>query len=194
MSRLIILASKSPQRKSIMQALRVEFKVVPADINEQAVSTTDPEKRAALIAQNKAKFVQKSFPQDIIVAADTYIVLNGQILEKPQTLAEAREMLVKQSGQIATELTGFCYLDPVKDIKVVKTVAVEVEFRHLSNAEIDHYIAAQPVMTWSAAFCPAYDSGASLIKRISGSLTGFTHGLPLEELIPLLQQSKVLKI
>jgi len=192
MSRKVILASQSPQRKNIMRAANVEFEVVPANIDEQAVMEADPVKRAGMIAQRKAEAVQEKYPEAIVVAADTYIVMNNEILEKPTNLIVAKEMLKKQSGKTVTELTGFCYLDPQKNIKVTKTVAAEVEFRQLSEAEIDHYIATQPVMTWSAAFCPAYDSGASLIKGINGSFTSFTHGLPLEELIPLLQQSKVL--
>lgn len=192
MSRTVILASKSPQRKNIMQATGVEFEVVPADIDEQAVIEANPHQRAGLIAQKKAEAVQKKHPLAIVIAADTYIVLNDEVLEKPQNLAAAKEMLTKQSGQVLTELTGFCYLDPVEKIEFTKTAVVEVEFRRLSAAEIDGYVTTQPVLTWSAAFCPAYDSGASLIKSINGSFTGFTHGLPLEELIPLLEQSKVL--
>lgn len=191
MSPTIILASKSPQRKNLMQSLGIEFEVVPADIDEQAVVAADPIKRAELIAQAKAEAVQQQFPEAIIVAADTYIILNGEILEKPNSLDEAREMLSKQSGRIATEVTGFCYLDPKNKIEKSAVAKAKVEFRELSQAEIENYVTTQPVMTWSAAFCPAYDSGATLIKSISGSFTGFTHGLPLEELIPLLQQSKV---
>ena len=194
MSRAVILASKSPQRKNIIKSLGIDFKTVPADINEQLEREQDPHKRAWLIALRKAEAVQEKHSQAIIIAADTYIVLNDQILEKPHDLGEAREMLERQSGQVLTELTGFCYLDPVENIKFTKTVAVEIKFRRLSKTEIDHYITTQPVMTWSAAFCPAYDLGASLVKSIDGSFTGFTHGLPLEELIPLLQQSKVLQI
>lgn len=192
MSRTIILASQSPQRKNIMQATGVDFAVVPADINEQAVVEADPIKRAGLIAHKKAAAVQKKHPEAIVVAADTYIVLDNEILEKPRDLTAAKEMLSKQSGRVIAELTGFCYLDPIEKIEFIKTVAVEVRLRDLSAAEIDRYVTTQPVLTWSAAFCPAYDSGASLIKSINGSFTGFTHGLPLEELIPLLQQSKVL--
>ena len=194
MSRLVVLASQSPQRRDIMKALNIEFEIVPADINEQAETEADPIKRAWKIAQKKAEAVQEKYPEAIVVAADTYIVLNEKVLEKPTDLTEAKKMLTQQSGQVLTELTGFCYLDPQADIDFIKTTAVEVEFRQLSEEEIDHYITTQPVMTWSAAFCPAYDSGASLIKSINGSFTGFTHGLPLEELIPLLQQSKVLQI
>jgi len=192
MSRTIILASQSPQRRNIMQSLKIDFKVVPADIDEREVVATDSIKRAELIAKAKAKAIQAQFPEAVVVAADTYIILDEEILEKPSSLDEARKMLAKQSGRIATEVTGFCYLDPKHDLAVVKTAIAEVEFRQLSAAEIENYVATQPVMTWSAAFCPAYDSGASLIKSINGSFTGFTHGLPLEELIPLLQQSKLL--
>ena len=192
MSRTIILASQSPQRKNIMQATGVDFKVVPADIDEQAIIESDPVTRASKIAHQKAATIQEKYPAAIVVAADTFIVLNDEVLEKPHDLQEAKEMLMKQAGQVLTELTGFCYLDPVEQISFTKTVAVEVKLRELSEAEIDYYIATQPVLTWSAAFCPAYDAGASLIKSINGSFTGFTHGLPLEELMPLLQQSKVL--
>ena len=175
-----------------MRSLGVEFEIIPANIDEQAVVAVDPIKRAQLIAQAKAEAVQRQFLEAIIVAADTYIILNDEILEKPGSLDEARQMLAKQSGEIATEVTGFCYLDPNRDLVVVKAVTAEIKFRQLTAAEIENYVTTQPVLTWSAAFCPAYDSGARLIKSINGSFTGFTHGLPLEELIPLLQQSKVI--
>ncbi|MBT3249320.1 MAG: septum formation protein Maf [Candidatus Pacebacteria bacterium] len=192
MNRKIILASQSPQRRNLMKSLNIDFEVIPADIDEQAVVAADPKVRAGLVAEAKAREVQKKYPQDIIIAADTYIVLDGETLEKPVDLEEAREMLRKQSGRSMSEMTGFCYLDLKSGIEVVTTAVAEVEFRELSEAEIEQYVTTQPVMTWSAAFCPAYDSGATLIKSINGSFTGFTHGLPLEELIPLLQQSKVL--
>lgn len=192
MSRTIILASQSPQRKNIIQAAGIDFQVIPANIDEKAVLASDPYQRASKIAQQKARAVQEKYPNSIVVAADTFILLQDEVLEKPTDLKEAKEMLIKQSGQVLTELTGFCYLDSVEKIEFVKTVAVEVKMRKLAEAEIDRYIATQPVLTWSAAFCPAYDSGASLIESINGSFTGFTHGLPVEELIPLLQQSKIL--
>ncbi len=177
-----------------MKSLEIDFEVVPADIDEQAIIEADSHKRAWLVAEAKAREVQKAHPQDIIIAADTYVVLDGEVLEKPVDLDEAKEMLRKQSGRVAVELTGFCYLDPKNEIEFTTTAVAEIEFRQLSEAEIEHYVTTQPVLTWSAAFCPAYDSGATLIKSINGSFTGFTHGLPLEELIPLLQQSEVIKI
>lgn len=192
MNRQVILASQSPQRRNLMKSLNIEFEVMPADIDEQAIVDGDPHLRAGLVAEAKARAVQKKYPEAIIVAADTYIVLGGETLEKPVNLNEAREMLRKQSGRSMKELTGFCYLDPKNNLEVVTTAVAAVEFRNLNQAEIEHYVTTQPVLTWSAAFCPAYDSGATLIKSISGSFTGFTHGLPLEELIPLLQESKVL--
>lgn len=177
-----------------MKALQIDFEAIPANIDEQAVQVknNDQDKRVRLIAKAKAKAVQEKYPHHIIVAADTYIVMADEVLEKPSDLKKAKTMLKKQSGQKVRELTGFCYLDAVNKIEFIKTVAVDVEFRNLTESEIENYVATQPVLNWSAAFCPAYDSGATLIKSINGSLTGFTHGLPLEELIPLLQQSAVL--
>jgi septum formation protein len=192
MSQKIILASQSPQRRNILQSVGIEFEVVPAHIDEQAIQGNDEYERAGLVALAKARAVQEQHPQAIIIAADTYILMGERVLEKPATLDEAREMLRAQSGKTVIELTGFCYLDPQQNLEVVKTVTAEVEFRELSTAEIEQYVSTQPVLTWSAAFCPAYDSGAGLIKSINGSFTGFTHGLPLEEVIPLLQRSAML--
>lgn len=193
MSSLVILASQSPQRQNLMSSLGIPFEVCPANIDEQAIIHSDSKIRAGLVAQAKAQAVQKKYPQAIIIAADTYIDLAGETLEKPVDLDEARDMLQKQSGKVMTELTGFCYLDPQNKMEVVTTAVAAVEFRELTQVEIERYVITQPVLTWSAAFCPAYDSGATLIKTINGSFTGFTHGLPLEELVPLLQKSGVYK-
>ena len=67
-----------------MQSLNIDFKVVPADIDEQVVVATDSIKRAELIAKAKAKAIQVQFPEAVVVAADTYIILDEEILEKQE--------------------------------------------------------------------------------------------------------------
>ncbi len=186
----LILASQSPQRLAIFKTLGIPFEVVPSEIDEKAIQDGDSFKRAEYVAVAKAQAIQKKYPEAIIVAADTYVVLDGQTLEKPSTKAEAKAMLKQQSGQWLTEVTGWCYLDPNQELQS-GFCEVGVLFRDLSSHEIDRYVAEQPVTTWSAAFCPAYVEGAALIAEIEGSFTAFTHGFPVEEIVPLLRRSGI---
>lgn len=189
--RPIVLASQSPQRQALFAELHVPFRAVPADIDEQAIKNSDLAKRAELIARAKAEKVFPQFPEAIVIAADTYIVLKGQALEKPTDLQHAQHMLSEQSGQEMTEVTGLCYIDAQHQLNISKTIAVGVTFRELSASEIEEYVAHNPVLGFSGAFCPAYPSGAALVARIQGSFTAFTHGLPLDEIVPLLRLSGV---
>jgi septum formation protein len=190
--RQIVLASQSPQRKEILQSINIPFEVVPANIDEKAIQGKDHWDRAAKVAEAKARAIQKKCPDAIIIAGDTYIIDGDQALEKPESIDEARRMLLQQSGRMVVAVSGVCYLDTLKNIEIAETVETKTWFRRLSEAEIERYVTTEPVTTWSAAFCPAYDSGAALIERIGGSFTSFTHGLPMEVIIPLLKQSGVL--
>jgi septum formation protein len=189
--RKIILASQSKQRQKLMQALALDFEIQPSGIDEQAIQAKTPMQRAELIAQAKAKHVQQQQTQAIIIAADTYGLLDDKILEKPQTKQEAISMLQALSGQEFLAITGFAYLDPIAQLDVSLAKTVTVKFRDLSQVEIERYVATEPVLTWSAGFSPAYDSGLALTAFVNGSLTAFTHGLPVEELVDLLRESGV---
>jgi septum formation protein len=187
----LILATQSPQRFALFTELHLPFDQVPADVNEQDIQDPDLVKRAELVARAKAEKVARDYPDAIVIAADTYIILEGRALEKPVGEADAIRMLELQSGRQTVEVTGLCYLDPKRDLEVAKTIITNIWFRDLSLAEIKHYVAHNPVTGFSGAFCPAYASGAALIARIEGSFTSFTHGLPLDEIVPLLRQSGV---
>lgn len=191
----VILASQSPQRRAMMNTLGIPFEVMPAAIDEKAIVAATQVERAEQVARAKAEAVSRESTGNpaIIIAADTYIVDGDLVLEKPESLAEAQEMLRHQSGRTLVALSGFCYLDAEHLIDYSTTVTTECTFRHLSDQEIEEYVTTEPVLTWSAAFSPAYASGAALIASVSGSLTSFTYGLPMEELIPLLQQSGALE-
>lgn len=192
MSRQLILASQSAQRKIMLETLGISFMVVPADLDEKLITAPDLKLRAAAVAQAKADLVQQRFPTAIIIAADTYPEFDGKAIEKPLDLIEAAEMLTVLSGQTFAVHTGFCYLDSLHKITHTMTVTTMTTLRSLSATEIQAYVSRYPVTTWSAAFCPAYPHGESLVASIDGSLAGFTHGLPIEEVVPLLEQSHLL--
>lgn len=187
MPRKIILASQSKQRFNLLKAsLSLPIEVLPADIDEQAVPFIDQYDKAEKIALAKAQKVAKEVQNEIVIAADTFCYLQGRILEKPKNLDEAREMLNFQSGQEIEVLTGYAFLDTKYNLQKSGCETVLVKMRHLSQAEIEKYITSEPVLTWSAAFSPAYDSGMALIESIDGNLTAFSHGLPINLLMDFL--------
>lgn len=190
MSQRIILASGSEQRKNLFAALNIPFEVIRSDIDEQAIQDVDLKRRAELVARAKAEKVAQA-EEGIIIAADTYAVYQNAALEKPRDTQEAADMLRQMSGNTATIYTGFCYMDKAHAIDFSTTSETECTFREITEDEIHAYVKAFPVTTWSAAFSPAHLYGMTLVARINGSFTGFTHGLPMELLVPLLRQSGV---
>lgn len=186
----IILASQSKQRLILMELLGIPFEVIPAGIDEKSINGENFSDKAKNIALAKAQKVAESHPNSIIVAADTFTCIGDRILEKPENLEEAREMLRLLSGQTSYSYTGFAYLEPGENEDVI-SVITKVKFRELLDSEIKIYVESNPVMTWAAAYSAAYAGGSALIHSIEGSLTGFTHGFPMEELMPRLQKSGV---
>lgn len=189
--RQIILASGSRQRRLLFETLGIPFIVVPADIDEKAVPYSDLKSRSENIARAKAELVAKKYPDAIVIAADTYCVQGDEALEKPRDLQEAKQMVKSLSGNLAIAYSGFCYLDLSSQINHSGVSETKAWFRPLSQKFIDHYVEHNPVLSWSAAFSPAYHEGMSLVDKIEGSFTSFTHGLPLEELVPLLAKSGI---
>jgi septum formation protein len=159
---------------------------MPANINEQAVPFINQYDKAEKIALAKAQKVAVTQKEAIIIAADTFCCLKNRILEKPKSLTEAKEMLRFQSGQQIEVLTGYAFLDTKLKRQQSGCEKVFIRMRQLSEQQIDDYVANQPVMTWSAAFSPAYDSGAALIQSINGNFTAFSHGLPINLLLEFL--------
>ena len=182
----LILASQSQQRKKIMAATFANFKVKPAEIDEYAIPFSLPIDKAEKIAVAKAQAVaernQDSQPM-IIIAADTFCLCRGKILEKPKDIEEAKKMLELQSGRKVKAFTGYAFLYiNGQEIKMESgTDVVEARFRDLTSSEIEFYIKNNPVLTWSAAFSAAYDSGMAIISEVCGNLTSFTHGLPIDK-------------
>ena len=187
----VILASGSKQRKTLMQALNIEFEIVPSDIDEKVISAKSEKERARLIALAKAKEVSKSNPDSIVISGDTFTYVSGKAYEKPESLEEAIQMLKEQSDQQGICYSGCAYLDPKNNIEFSTTVETTFIFRDLSENEIKKYVANNPVLTWSAGFCPAYPEGINMIRAVAGSLSSFSHGLPMEVVVPLLEKSGV---
>jgi len=187
----IILASCSQARKNIITSLNFPYIVMPADINEKSIQDIDPAKRAEKIAIVKAEKIAQT-ENAIIIAADTFCVHeDGTVLEKPKSLQEAKEMLRLQSNSVDFVYSGFCYIDKINNFQFSGTAITKIYLRKFSEEEINNYVDNMPVLTWSGAFYPGIPYGASLIKKVEGSLSSFLYGLPTELLIPQLEKSGI---
>jgi septum formation protein len=190
--RRVILASGSRQRRAALETLPIDFEVIPSDFPEETLQDDDMARRAHRLAHAKASTVAVDHPEAIIIAGDTFIELGERMIEKPADEQEAIEMLQLLSSETFHVHTGYCYLDAVQAIEVTATVTIQSQLRQLSRREIERFVADEPVTEWSGGFAPAYLSSMSLVAEMGGSFTGFTHGLPLERIVPLLHRSAVL--
>ncbi len=162
--------------------------MIPASIDEKSIRNNNLKKRAEKIARTKAEKVAAE-NKGVIISCDTFSSCEGEVLEKPKNIAEAKKMLRFLSGKKATNYTGFCYIDSSKRINFSKTVVVTYEIRKLYAHEIDSYVNDFPVTEWAAGFALVYPYITSFITKINGSYTGLSYGLPTELLVPLLKRS-----
>lgn len=122
----VILASQSKQRQELFSTLGVSFDIAPADLDELQIQDPNHEVRAAKVALAKAQKISTANQNAIIVAADTFVVLDEKRIEKPSTKVEGSEMLIALSGQSATVFTGWAYIDPSLPLTVSKTTVSQI--------------------------------------------------------------------
>lgn len=184
----VILASQSNARRLLFSSFGIPFVTIPASIDEKSIRDRSLKKRAEKIARTKAERIAAA-NKGVIVACDTFSRCEGVVLEKPETIKEAKKMLHFLSGKKAINYTGFCYIDRSKKIDFSTTVVVRYEIRELYSNEINKYVNDFPVTEWAAGFALVYPYITTFIAKINGSYTGLSYGLPTELLIPLLRQS-----
>lgn len=182
-----ILASASPQRKSLLEELGVRFTVIPSGVRESACDERDPVRRAEVLAQWKARDVAHLHPERLVIGCDTLVVsAEGHVLEKPADSEDARRMLRLQSGRTSLVHSGVAVIaEDGTEHSGVSTSAVT--FKKLSSQEEDWWIAGECWRDRSGAF-QIDGPGQLLIERMEGDWTGVV-GLPVFLLGELLTKS-----
>ena len=180
----IILASRSPRRQELLKLLGVDFTIHTADIDETMDPDLPPEQEVARVGAEKAKAVAASCgADDIIIAADTIVVIDGQILGKPKSTADAVRMLNLLSGRRHEVMTGLTVLHGGSiQSRVVRT---GIEFRTLSDREIDAYVATGEPMDKAGAY--GIQGRASIFVRHLDGDYFCVMGLPLCPLAEMLR-------
>ena len=170
----IILASQSPRRQELMGLFRKPFTVQVANIDESMDMQADPAREVARVSALKARAVPRQ-KGDIVIAADTIVVCDGQILGKPTDEAHAFRMLRMLSGKTHQVMTGLTVL---KDETIVThTEVTDIRFRPLSDAEITDYIATKDPMDKAGSY--GIQNGAALfVEGITGDYFNVV-GLPV---------------
>jgi len=165
-STVLVLASASPRRAELLQAAGIRFEVVPANVDEQQHAGEDAEAYVRRLAADKAAKVAGACPGRAVLGADTAVVLAGEVLGKPVDPADAAGMLSRLSGRSHLVLTGVCLIDLTGHADTA-VAATQVEFRPLSAAEIDQYVASGEPMDKAGAY--GIQAGArGFIVRVEG--------------------------
>jgi len=176
----IILASASPRRKELLEKIGLRFEVEPSDYVEELRQNLNPHELAKAISRGKALAVANKHQNAIIIAADTFIVCRGEIMGKPRTEAEAKQMLQTISGGSHSVITGFTILDTDEDKIVSQTVETIVHVKQLSSEEINTYVRSKEPIDKAGAY-EIQGLGSVIVEKIDGDYFNVV-GLPLSSL------------
>ncbi|MBN1375286.1 MAG: septum formation protein Maf [Dehalococcoidia bacterium] len=181
MKKTVILASSSSRRRELLEKTGLEFIVAPVGIEEKLDSSIEPAELAVSISLQKAVSARLSHPGSIIIAADTFGVLEGRLLGKPRNPGHARRMLTSMSGKCHQVITGFTILDCDSGKTISRAVITSVYFKLLSQSQIDQYVASGEPLDKAGAYA-IQGAGAELVAKIEGDYSNVI-GLPLNMLL-----------
>ena len=192
----IYLASRSPRRRELLKQIGVAFDVLllredPArgeDVDERVMDGESPQDYVTRIARAKAELgwvrvLQRRLRPNPVLGADTSVVIDGEVLGKPEGRQDAERMLAKLSGRSHQVLSAvaLCYRELVE----LRLSATTVEFRAMTEQEIRRYVATGEPLDKAGAYA-IQGRGAAFVRSISGSYSGVM-GLPLFEMVELMQ-------
>jgi len=183
----ILLGSNSPRRKELLKDLGFDFSVVKIDCEENYPENLPVSEIAGYLSELKSSGYETLEADEILLTADTIVVLNETVLGKPDNESQAREMLEKLSGKVHQVFTGITVRTLEKTI--TQTDVAQVEFEKISPEEIDFYIEKYQPFDKAGSYGIQEWLGMAKIRRISGSF--FTiMGLPTHLVYKLLKDFK----
>jgi septum formation protein len=183
----IYLASKSPRRKKLLEQINLDFTVYTVDIDESQKLGEDPLDMVMRLSVEKLEAARHILKKGIIITADTTVVLDNLLLEKPADEEDAFRILKTLSGQTHIVYTGFSLYNSEKDITITDYEKTLVTFIELSDNDIRDYIKTGSPMDKAGAYGIQDDFGAVFVKEISGCYYNVV-GLPLSKIYSLLKR------
>ncbi|QVL45573.1 MAG: septum formation inhibitor Maf [Methylophilaceae bacterium] len=190
MKQTLILASSSIYRRELLQRLQVPFSSVSPHVDETILDNEQPQQSALRLAQEKAKKVGSEYPHALIIGCDQVATLNGEQLGKPLNYNNATKQLRAMRGQEVIFHSALCLLNAETGNLQSIVVPYVVKFRNLTDAQIEHYLLKeQPYHCAGSA--KSEGLGIALIERMTGDDPNALIGLPLIQLISMLENEDV---
>lgn len=181
----VILASQSPRRKQLLEWAEVNFEVIVKETDESFDATMPVDKIAIHIARNKALAVKANEGESrIIIAADTIVVLNNEVIGKPTSREHALSILTKLSGQHHQVITGVVILKDEKEIAFADIT--DVEFHPLTKEQLEFYIDKYKPYDKAGAYAIQEWIGVVGIKSVKGDFYNVM-GLPVSRVVQALE-------
>jgi septum formation protein len=172
---MLILASQSPRRSEILRQAGISFIVRPANVDESLLPAESPKAYVQRVAQLKAAAIEAG-PADVVLGADTVVVIDGKILGKPRDHTDALRMLETLSGREHEVLTGVCLHRGTHTI--VDLAATRVWFLPLALKDLEEYVSTGEPMDKAGAYA-IQGLASKFVQRIDGSYSNVV-GLPIE--------------
>ena len=188
----LILASKSPRRRYLLEQAGLEFSVIPSNFEENSIPRSSPEFYVKRLAEAKAKDISQRYPDSWVIGADTIVLIDNAMLGKPGSRSEARKMLRSLSGKTHQVLTGYCICCEATGRFFSETIKTDVCFKKLTGLQIDWYINSGEPFDKAGAYA-IQGIGTFLVKRIHGSYTNVV-GLPVCEVLEFLINEGVVEL
>lgn len=181
----IILASSSPRRQSLLKNLGIRFSTIPTNIDESFLPLESPRDAVRRLARLKAESAVPVLREDcLLITADTIVVLDGQVMGKPDSEDDASEMLTRLSGRCHEVITAICIR--TQGGYEVENETTRVYFRHLRQEEIEAYIASGEPADKAGAY-GIQGRGGLLVEKIEGCYFNVV-GLPMSRLYLMLKK------
>jgi len=180
----LLLASTSPQRRAILEQLRIPFDAVPPDYEEHDPPNADPEQLVRGHALGKARSVAADAGDRPVLGVDTTVVLDGRIYAKPADAGDAERMLEELGGRTHAVVSGLALITP--GWEVVEVELTRVTFRPLTPRDLAAYLATREWESRAGGYA-IQGRGAALVERIEGDYLNVV-GLPAARLVRLLAE------
>ncbi|HFD81114.1 MAG TPA: septum formation inhibitor Maf [Gammaproteobacteria bacterium] len=188
--RTLVLASTSPFRRALLERLRVPFEQLSPEVDESPRPGETAEALVKRLSEAKARAAAARWPDALIIGSDQLAVCEGEILGKPGDHENARRQLSRLAGRRVSFLTGLCLYDSACDAVRLELVPYHVQFRRLTDGQIERYLRAEQPYNCAGSF-KSEGLGISLFESMEGEDPTALVGLPLIRLVGWLNEADV---
>jgi septum formation protein len=186
----LILASSSPFRKQLLDRLRLDYECRSPDVDESIRTGERASQYVCRLAEAKARIIAQQYPQAVVIGSDQCALLEDRVLGKPGNHDNALRQLREAQGKSVVFHTAVCVMHMDSGFVAVEDVPFTVEFRELSDRQLDHYLRVEQPYQCAGSF-KAEGYGSCLFSKMHGDDPSALIGLPLLRLTQMLEAAGI---